>query len=768
MHSFLKQAGPPDAPVLLKSVCIAGALRGMLLDVVLEQCFGNPSEHHIEAIYTFPLPSGAVLLDVSVRLGEKKLAARIAAKQAAEAAYEDAIAEGDAGVMVEVNPDGSYTLNLGNLASREECTVSLHYVRKLAFEHGGLRIQVPAVIAPRFGSPLLDAGLQPHQVSGHDPAAHYPLSLTLQIPGHLSSALSSPSHAITIAHEGTDTVVSLAQAAVMDRDFILVMQNLDTASMARAEPDSVLPGHFAAMASFMPRMPEPGNAALAFKLLVDCSGSMAGDSINAARLAVDAIVGRLKPQDRFSLSRFGDTVEHASARMRKASPSAVRMARQWAKSLEADLGGTEMADALASTIHLACEGPADILLFTDGAIHAIDAVVERARASKQRVFVVGIGSSPAEAHLRLLAEASGGACDFLAPGEAAGPAILRMFARLSTPSWRQVEVAWPAPPLWQSASQNLFEGDTHYAYALFREPPAGEVALYASDGSAARTLLASAELVLADQESGILAKFAALARFGALSERVERQQLALDYHLLTEFTSFILVHERTEGDKANDMPALHVVPQMMAAGASGFGTVGGGRRGYHVQSAVQAYGAAPSFLRVSRGPAVLQAPAVWRRGASLPGAAPAESGLTPLAFAERLSSGHLNTMEMTFAGLEEAGIGRTIVAWLEREFGQLDENLVVSTFLFVIGAEPLAGQLFGGNGLRNLLGKVKGIVAARPATRPMVPWSVDDTLARKLQAALSDITAQSWGRVGNPKDEPVALDIPQFLRKQAD
>ena len=768
MHSFLKQAGPLDAPVLLKSVCIAGALRGMLLDVVLEQCFGNSSEHHIEAIYTFPLPASAVLLDVSVLLGDKKLSARIAAKEDAEAAYEDAMAEGDAGVMVEVNPDGSYTLNLGNLAAGEECTVSLHYVRKLAFEHGGLRIQIPAVIAPRFGSPVLDAGMQPHQVSGHDPAAHYPLSLTLQVPAHLSGTLSSPSHAIVFAHEGAETVVSLARAAVMDRDFILIMQSLDAASMAYAGLDPVLPGHFVAMASFMPRMPEPGNAPLAVKLLVDCSGSMAGDSINAARLAVDAIVERLQPHDRFSLSRFGDTVEHASARMRKASPSAVRMARQWAKSLEADLGGTEMADALASTMHLAGEAPADILLFTDGAIHAIDAVIERARASKQRVFVVGIGSSPAERHLRLLAEASGGACDFLAPGEAAGPAILRMFARLSTPGWKQVEVAWPAPPLWQSASQNLFEGDTYHAYALFREPPVGEVALYANNGSAARTLLASVEVVLAEEDSGILARMAALARFGALSERVAKQQLALDYQFLTEFTNFILVHERADGDKAHDMPALHVVPQMMAAGASGLGTVEGTRRGHHVQSTVDACGGPPSFLRVSQGPAVLHAPAVWRRDTRPTGATPAESGLTPLALAERLSSGHLDTIEMSFAGLEEAGVGRTIVAWLEREFGQLHESLVVSTFLFVIGTAPLASQLFGGNGLRNMIGKVKGILAARAGTRPMVPLSAEDALARKLQVALSDITAQSWGGVGKPKDEPVELDIPHFLRKQVD
>jgi Ca-activated chloride channel family protein len=71
-----------------------------------------------------------------------------------------------------------------------------------------------------------------------------------------------------------------------------------------------------------------------------------------------------------------------------------------------------------------------VLLITDGEISAIDSTLDSARQSGHRVFVVGIGSSVAEAHLRRLAQESGGACDFLAPGEAATPAIVRMFTRM--------------------------------------------------------------------------------------------------------------------------------------------------------------------------------------------------------------------------------------------------------------------------------------------------------------------------------------------------
>lgn len=345
MPSSSKREYRSDEHISLQSVRIDGALNGLVLDVLLEQRYRNQSPRNIEAIYTFPLPAGAVLLHVSVLLGDKQLSAHIAAKEVAEATYENALAQGDAAIMVEINADGSYTLNLGNLAANEDCTISLRYARMLNFEKGGLRLQIPTVIASRFGNPLVDAGLQPHQVTSQSINAHYPLSLTLRITEQFSGTVSSPSHSIRVGRDDADTVVSLAQAASMDRDFILVIADIEATSLATSVADTVLEGHFVALASFMPRMPEPDNSPLAVKILVDCSGSMAGDSILAARLAIDEIVGRFRAEDRFSLSRFGSTVEHAFARPRLASPSAVRLARHWTTSLKADLGGTEMTVA---------------------------------------------------------------------------------------------------------------------------------------------------------------------------------------------------------------------------------------------------------------------------------------------------------------------------------------------------------------------------------------------------------------------------------------
>src|SRR5690606_13269488 len=150
---------------------------------------------------------------------------------------------------------------------------------------------------------------------------------------------------------------------------------------------------------------------LAVKLLVDCSGSMGGDSIDAAKRALHRILASLEPGDRFSYSRFGSHVVHETKGLVHADAGEIRSASALVGRTDADLGGTEREGALQQVFALGGrEGAADVLLLTDGEIWNADHLIAEARGAQQRVFVVGIGSAPAEGVLRRLAEATGGAC----------------------------------------------------------------------------------------------------------------------------------------------------------------------------------------------------------------------------------------------------------------------------------------------------------------------------------------------------------------------
>ena len=556
----------------LEGVEARGRVRGLLLELDVEQRYRNPHATNVEAIYTFPLPMDAVLLDLEIALGDRRLVAAVVEKKAAERDYEQAIDKGDTAIMLERAGDGLCTLNLGNLMAGEAATIRYRYAQLLRFEQGSVRLTIPTVIAPRYGDPKA-AGLAPHQVPTSDLAIAYPFALSIDLEGEIAAGkLSSPSHALAIAATATGMHVGLARGAFLDRDFVLSVGGLSGRSLAVVARDR---DRYVALASFCADVPrDAAERPLTLKLLVDCSGSMGGDSIGAARRALHRILASFEPADRFAFSRFGSGVVHETRGLVAADDRAVRDAAGRIGRMDANLGGTEMAGALHEVFAIGGrDGASDVLLLTDGEVWHADHLIAEARAARQRVFVVGIGSAPAEGVLRRLAEASGGACEFVAPNEDAEAAILRMFGRMRAPRVERADVAWPATPSWATPlPTGLFGGETIHAFAGFDSHPLGAatLALRARDGSP--PLTAAAQLPADAVDDRTLARIAAARRIDTASEE-EELRLALDYGLLTSRTNLLVVHERAEGEKAVDLPQLAHVAQMHAAGWHGVGRV---------------------------------------------------------------------------------------------------------------------------------------------------------------------------------------------------
>jgi Ca-activated chloride channel family protein len=586
--------------MLLKHVSVSGDLRGALFEAEIRQEFSNPTAKHAEVIYSFPLPWGATLLSVEVMLGDKRLSGHVIEKKKAEARYEGTLSKGDAAIMLERGEDGHYVLNLGNLAPEENCIVSLRYGQMLRFEQGGLRLLIPTVIAPRYGDLVKDGGLAPHQVPESDVLAEYGFALTLRLHGELAQArVASPSHPIRVGTAaGGVLAVTLGKESMLDRDFILVIDQLAQTSLISVSADYAKPEGFVVAANFKPELGQSMAQPLALKLLVDCSGSMAGDSIKAARRALQEILNRLYEGDKYSLSKFGSEVEHRTRSLWTRTATSVVAAKRWVSQLDADMGGTEMEEALRSTFLLTEDEACDVLLITDGEISAVQGVITAAKASKHRVFVVGIGSSPSEGLIRELAEQTGGACDFVAPGEDVEPAILRMFARLRAPLVRNLSVVWPegCKPSWTSALGNaVFDGDTLHVFVTVSTVPKGEVRLLGTICKASlnatsvdkatlsgETLLGTAvfdslmdgkDVDRTESLDNTLSRLAASVRLQETTDKKKKVRIALDYQLVSPMTNFLMEHVRADGEKATDMPILQKVRQMAPAGHGGLSYV---------------------------------------------------------------------------------------------------------------------------------------------------------------------------------------------------
>jgi len=560
--------------VALSDVSVLAGLRDLLADVTVSQTYRNDEQENIEAVYTFPLPLDAVLLDLQVEIGGRVLKGVVVEKKAAEEKYEDAVASGDAAVMLEVIEPGLYTMNVGNLLPGEKATITFSYAILYRWAGDRLRFFLPTTVAPRFG----DSPHLPHQAPESSLTVENQFSLEVEIFGSLSDAqFVCPSHEVKLAKSADKVVISLQQAnAVMDRDFIL---NVKAPQATRSFALCGLDGDgIAAVASFQPffpglQQPRPLNLAI----VIDCSGSMQGDSMEQAKQALEGILDALQPHDRVTLIAFGSTPSALSDRLLPCNKTNVRKAKRFAKQLDANMGGTEIGKAL-DVAYTAVIDSESAEIFTDGEVSSWETVVPEAKRSGHRIFTVGVGAV-SEAFVRELAAETGGECELVSPREGMADRVIRHFERMRAPRSSRVAIHWPdgAQHLAPSKLGAVFEGDTVIASAHFDQPSiSGTVVLEVETekGEVMRQELpiSMAQLPATTDRFSTIARLAASGRLKELDAHAGLET-ALRYRLVSPWTNWLVIAERPEAEKAQALSALRKVPQTLQAGWGGVGTV---------------------------------------------------------------------------------------------------------------------------------------------------------------------------------------------------
>ncbi|HEX4936313.1 MAG TPA: VIT and VWA domain-containing protein, partial [Gemmatimonadaceae bacterium] len=599
--------GTKGERVALQDVEVRATLRDLLCEVRATQAYRNVEARPIEAVYTFPLPLDAVLLDVHVTLGRRELAGVVVEKREAERRYEEAVAEGDGAVMLEQAEPGLYTMNVGNLLPGEVARIAVTYAVLHRWSGDRLRLHFPTTIAPRYGA----MPLEPHQVPEHSVTVENRFAFSLTITGALRDAqFGCPTHLLAESRSADALVLSLAQErSVMDRDLVVEVR------AAHAPKSVLLTGDdgegTAAVASFQPRFGGlRQEAPLSLVIVVDCSGSMQGDSIDQASRALREAASQLQSGDRLGIVAFGSHVKRMRDRLAPCTPAMLEQAGAFCRALQADMGGTEIALALHEAYRmLRGVSRGEIFLITDGEVGDWQAVVREARATGHRHFTVGVGSAVSEAFVRELAEATGGACELVSPNEGMTPRIVRHFERMRAPRAKSVRVTWPAGAVDVTPASfgTVFEGDTVVASARFpSRTGAGEVVLEVETAAGSRSrhvlLLADAEVgaVAPAQEAGsapsTVARLAAARRLATQGEAAARET-AVRYRLASPYTNWLVIAERAAEEKATEMPALRKVPQTLAAGWGGIGSVRSAQFSVMADLSMPVGGAPPSMMR---------------------------------------------------------------------------------------------------------------------------------------------------------------------------
>ena len=544
----------------LVGVHLSGSIEGNLLDLAVAQHYENGENVVIEAVYTFPLPLTAVLLSFELEIGERRLAGVVRRKREASEAYAPAVEAGDAAALLEHSRDGLYTVSLGNLQAGERATVRFRFAQLLDFDGGRVRAAIPTALAPRYGN--ASRSVAAHQVPVTDILAQYPLTMNLAVRGELARApISSPTHLLTQASGAEAVELSLGPNATLDRDLVLLIDRASSPPQALLARDGE---NYVALMTFTAPHTAPADAsARNLKLLVDCSGSMDGSSIGQAGEALRAVIGSLVSGDNVSLTRFGSGLDPVTRGLEPVTPALKLHLADRIGAMRADLGGTEIGAAIAFALAIPVPEDArtDMLLITDGEVWELDAVLRDLAHAGHRLFVIAVGRAPVEELGRKVAATTGGACEFVTPGENMRDAVARQLGRIGSTPATVTGVDWSAAPDWcVGVGQLAFPGDSLHLFASFRDKPSDAAHVTIGVGTTLRTITCTWPHSVTSGDS--LARIAAARRLPGLATEATAD-LAEQYSLITAQTSCVVALVRPDGEKSTAMPALRAVPQMM-------------------------------------------------------------------------------------------------------------------------------------------------------------------------------------------------------------
>ncbi|MBO0753148.1 MAG: VWA domain-containing protein, partial [Bradyrhizobiaceae bacterium] len=214
----------------------------------------------------------------------------------------------------------------------------------------------------------------------------------------------SPSHAVNVETPSDDARVIRLDGNVTpaDRDF-----ELTWTATANDTPSVGLFREHVGDADYVVALVTPPAQAAAQReappreivFVIDNSGSMGGTSIAQAKASLLFALGRLKPQDRFNVIRFDDTMAALFTDTVAADRENRDRARRFVAAIDAR-GGTEMVPPMkaALTDRRGAGAPylRQVVFLTDGEIGNEQELFDTIAAmrGRSRVFMVGIGSAP--------------------------------------------------------------------------------------------------------------------------------------------------------------------------------------------------------------------------------------------------------------------------------------------------------------------------------------------------------------------------------------
>lgn len=644
---ILGEEGKPAGACPLKHTDVDAQVSGFIARVNVVQQFHNPTDEKIEAVYTFPLPDDSAVDRMEMKVGERTIVGEIHRREEAREIYEAAKEAGHVASLLDQERPNIFTQSVANIEPGEEVKITISYTQLLKYEAGEYEFSFPMVVGPRYipGGTVVgktgagrapdtdetpDASKITPPVAPKGTRAGHDISLKVRINAGI------PLYSVkSLLHEadynfldGNSAEVTLKdQATIPNKDFVLKYavagEMVHSGVITHAAGDGS--GFFTLIVQ-PPKQPKPKFVTPKEMIFVlDTSGSQSGEPIKKSKQTLWHCIKNLNPGDTFNLIAFSSSPRMLYDRAQPFNSKNEAAALKYIEACEAKCG-TEVIPALKKALPIAPDPKRlrIVVFFSDGYVGNDMAIVDYCQKNlgAARVFTFGIGNGVNRFILSKMAEVGRGACDFVLLNSDGKQVAQRFYERLRNPILTDINIDWNGLPvvvedIYPKRTPDLFSAQPLIVKGRYSAPAEGHIVVRGKVAGQPWEKQVYVNFPDEQPDNDSLASIWARAKVEDLMDQdwmgaqmntpkpeIKESiiEVALDYHLMTQYTSFVAVEKMviTQGGK----PTTIAVPVEMPEGVSyektlglalrdklkpgsGFGGYGGvARRGAALSSAV--------------------------------------------------------------------------------------------------------------------------------------------------------------------------------------
>lgn len=417
----------------VESVAVKADVVGQAATTTIEVVVRNPGSRDAEAVMVLPIPGGATVTEFSIGGAKGSGRVDLLRREEARRVYDGIVSRSRDPGLLEFAGTDALRSSVFPVPARgtQRLTVSFEHL----LERNGTRTDYTL---PR--SEALDV------------EARWSIEVRVRAEAPIAT-LYSPSHELSWDRLGPKSFTArlrsgtLVQPGAFLLSWLLEGEGVAASLYAFAD-DEEGGGWFLLLAGAPSRAADAPHVPREVTIVLDRSGSMAGEKMDQAGAAALQVIEGLEDGEAFNLIDYATTVERFAPEPVVKTPETTKAARAYLGGLRPS-GGTNLHGALAAALAQPSRpGMLPIVLFlTDGLPTvgqtdepAIRAIAAGANPHQRRLFAFGVGADVNVPLLDKIADECRGLATYALPGEDVEVKVAQVFARLQGPVLSDVVV----------------------------------------------------------------------------------------------------------------------------------------------------------------------------------------------------------------------------------------------------------------------------------------------------------------------------------------